>query len=453
LAGTTNENVAADERPSEASAYPATSQHAADFSLARTDANSELDAQGATFTPAETFTPSLEGSPLRVVWEGPQFVRASFALVNREMCSTLLSMSERERADGKAGAASRLELSVRAHGPFEFGAQEDPLRFAPLAAAFGAPLSGPPDVHVQMSYDFRTEPPPEGRWAVFQPWDYTSIPRRWLHLFETYVDEVWVPSRFVWRSFVGSGVSPSKVHVLPHGVRSEFFRTGLEPRELPTRKSFKFLFVGGTLWRKGIDILLDAYQRTFGPADDVTLVIKDVGAKSYYRPHNAEARIREMQRDVSAPEVVYLTDDVSDREVGCLYASCDCLVHPFRGEGFALPVAEAMGTGLPVIVTRGGPCDDYATDETAYFLPSRLVHAPMWEETVSPACVLEPDADALVELMRRVVRERDAARALGLRASRSIHESLTWERAARLALQRCDALARGASAPGELAAA
>jgi glycosyltransferase involved in cell wall biosynthesis len=25
-----------------------------------------------------------------------------------------------------------------------------------------------------------------------------------------------------------------------------------------------------------------------------------------------------------------------------LYAACDALVHPYRGEGFALPVLEAM---------------------------------------------------------------------------------------------------------------
>ena len=385
-----------------------------------------------------------DDAPLRVVWEGPQFVRASFAFVNREMCSTLLNMRERARLAGQTAAAARLELSLQPLPPFEFGVEEDPARFGPVAAAFNAPLTGAADVFVQMSYHNRTEPPPAGRWVVFQPWDFTTISRRWQHLFETYVDEVWVPSRYVWRNFVGSGISPRKVHVMPHGVRREFFHPGVAPRTLPTTKTFKFLFVGGTLWRKGIDILLAAYGRAFSRSDDVCLVIKDVGAASYYRAHNAADQIRQMQRDPAAPEIVYLTDDVSDRDVAQIYAACDCLVHPFRGEGFALPVAEAMGTGLPVIVTQGGPCDDYATDATAYFIPSRHVPTQMWEEMVSPACVLEPDADALVELMRRVCRERDEARAMGARASRYIHERLTWEQAAQLALRRFEALSAGA---------
>ena len=52
--------------------------------------------------------------------------------------------------------------------------------------------------------------------------------------------------------------------------------------------------------------------------------------------------------------VEYIDHNLSETEVARLYAACDCLVHPFRGEGFALPVVEAMACGLPVIVTGAG---------------------------------------------------------------------------------------------------
>ena len=46
---------------------------------------------------------------------------------------------------------------------------------------------------------------------------------------------------------------------------------------------------------------------------------------------------------------------LNDQEMAGLYAACDCLAHPYRGEGFALPVVEAMACGLPAIVTGAGP--------------------------------------------------------------------------------------------------
>jgi glycosyltransferase involved in cell wall biosynthesis len=385
---------------------------------------------------------SHEGAPLRVVWEGLQFHRSSFAVVNREMCSHLLGL----RGGGEGGGAE-VELRLLPHGPPDYDADEDPQLLGPLARRFHAPLSGPADAHVRMTHSPVPEPPPAGRWVIFQPWDSSSMPADWYELFAHHADEIWVPSNYVRRCYVEDGVGADKVQVIPHGIRTEFFNPRAEPLGLRTKKSFRFLFVGGTLWRKGVDVLLAAYTRAFSRADDVCLVIKDVGARTYYRDCNYRERIRELVRDPSAPEILYLTTDVADRVMPRLYRACDCLVHPFRGEGFALPVLEAMGCGLPVVVTSGGPCDDYCTDETAYRLPASLVSA--WDcVTRSPAFVLEPDADALAERLRHVYAHREEARLVGERAARSalLH---TWERSARMALDRLAILCgrRGPRAP------
>ena len=49
---------------------------------------------------------------------------------------------------------------------------------------------------------------------------------------------------------------------------------------------------GGTIHRKGIDLLLDAYVQAFRRSDDVCLVIKDMGVGSFYRGQTAEKRYR-----------------------------------------------------------------------------------------------------------------------------------------------------------------
>ena len=84
---------------------------------------------------------------------------------------------------------------------------------------------------------------------------------------------------------------PERVHVIPLGVDPEVFRPGLEPLALPPGPDIRFLFVGGTIFRKGIDVLLTAFARAFRPGDGIGLVIKDMGSQSFYRGQTAEAEV------------------------------------------------------------------------------------------------------------------------------------------------------------------
>ena len=82
-------------------------------------------------------------------------------------------------------------------------------------------------------------------------------------------------------AFVASGVAPELVHVVPNGDRPRRAsrRRGRRAR-FRHEKSTVFLFVGGTTYRKGIDILLEAYGRAFTSDDDVCLVLKAFGART-----------------------------------------------------------------------------------------------------------------------------------------------------------------------------
>jgi len=272
--------------------------------------------------------------------------------------------------------------------------------------------------------------------------EFGSLPKAWLPALRR-VDEVWAYSRSFRDCYLEAGVPPGRVHVIPLGVDPEVFRPGLAPLALPPGPDLRFLFVGGTIFRKGIDLLLSAFARAFKPSDGVGLVIKDMGTKSFYRGQTAEANVAGL-RERGYP-VDYIDRSLSEEEIAGLYAACDCLVQPFRGEGFALPVVEAMDCGLPVIVTGAGPVLDYASEETAFLIPARRGQFAECRvgnlETIGRPWLSEPDPDALVEHLRRVAADPTSARARGSAASAWIRERFTWARAAEAIESRLHALA------------
>lgn len=382
-----------------------------------------------------------DSGPLAITWEGSQFVHHSLALVNRELCLRLIAAGH--------------EVSILPFEPDEFDPHTDP-RLASLADRVGTRLSRPAEIHLRHQWPPNFEPPADGRWVMIQPWEYGGIPQTWVEPMSTMVDEIWVPSTFVRECYLQSGVPADRVVVVPNGVDCERFHPHVQPLALSDLgdashpngglSTYKFLFVGGTIVRKGIDLLLRAYLQAFTAAQDVCLVIKDMGTQTFYKGQTFGEMIRRIQGTAGAPRILYLTDDLPPAQLPALYTACDCLVHPYRGEGFGLPIAEAMACALPVLVTNYGAALDFCDHETAYLIPAVERRETEWRigQTALAAAPFygEADVDALASLMRRVAEHRDEARALGLRGSARICSEFSWEAAAEKAATRLFAVRR-----------
>ncbi len=311
-------------------------------------------------------------------------------------------------------------------------------------AALDPPLPREADVEVRHQWPPDLSPPRAGRLAVIQPWEFGAIPEQWLAALTEVVDELWVPSDFARDMYLAAGVDPERVVTIPNGVDLEVFTPDGPRRELGHGAGTRFLFVGGLIGRKGADILFSAWREAFAGRDDVTLVLKDFGADGIYRTGERGA-IREHVASGALPRIELIDAELRTDELAALYRACDVLVAPYRGEAFAMPVLEAMACGLPVIVTAGGPTDEFVPDGAGWRIESRRVSFPHNRvdtlATRGRPWMLEPDRPHLVTLLREADATEPAARrergALGTAAA----QRLPWVAVAARYSQRIAALA------------
>ena len=330
--------------------------------------------------------------------------------------------------DGLGGALSRLGYEI--------------VRSTPRSGQ--TPLACPTISH---SWPPDFSPGSEGPTILILPWEVGAPPRAWVQTVRERVDRVWVPSAFVRDGYVAGGMPPGIVDVVPNGVDLERFAPGGRALELGEPAGCTFLFVGGTIWRKGIDLLLAAWARAFGPDDDVRLVVKDFGVETSYKGQTAGDDVRALAaRDDVAP-VTYLTQDLPAAELPALYRGADVVVLPYRAEGFCLPALEAMACGVPVIHTAAGPTGEFCPPDAGWALHARRdeFQAQTYAgPTVGPACVLEVDPDVLAGALRTA-----AAAGADARAERGVHarraaERMSWDAAGAVAARRLAELARHA---------
>lgn len=255
-------------------------------------------------------------------------------------------------------------------------------------------------------------------------------------------DAVWVPTDFNVRTFSESGVERPRLAVLPEAVDPALFNCtpgaavdtfgigaldGFVAAGSPSgalRDAFKergpesavFTFLSVFKWedRKNWRALLEAFASCF-PRNLTEVTLEDgrranvtvrLLIKTQYLSWgtNPEDDILDLFAGSPAEEsllgrLLVLTESLPTELVPMLYRAADAFVLPTHGEGWGLPLMEAMASGLPTIATGWGGQTEFMSADNSFLVPFKLVPS-MGEEHLWA----EPEAAQLQEAMRKVLR-------------------------------------------------
>lgn len=374
------------------------------------------------------------GGALRWRIEGPFDSTYSLALLNRETARAMAALGHQV-------------VLHSTEGPGDFPANKAFLAQNPDLAAMHARVAEHPHNRVDV-VSRNLYPPRVADMAApvnllhHYAWEESGFPQHWMADFNRHLSGMTCLSRHVHKIMIDNGLT---IPAVTSGCGVDHWeRIEADPDFRVSARRFRFLHVSSCFPRKGVDALLDAFGRAFTDRDEVELVIK-----TFPNPHNEVHAWLAARRasNPAYPQVQVIEQDLSDEQLKALYQQCHVLVSPSRAEGFGLPMAEAMLSGLPVITTAWGGQMDFCTEANAWLVDYRFARAQTHFGVFSSAWA-EVDVNDLANKLRRAWRATDDERAARAAAGRALLlEEFTWRDAAARAVNAARKFAAQGPAP------
>lgn len=186
-------------------------------------------------------------------------------------------------------------------------------------------------------------------------------------------------------------IPEEKLHAVHYGIDTDM----LKPMGRQDTGKVRIGYIGGLDARKNVSLLVECFKRISHGRKDVELHLAGTG------------RNFEKFKEMNVPNM-FLHGEVRYEDVPAFLNSLDVFVFPTLGEGFGLPVCEAMACGVPVVA-------------------SNVTTMP---ELVGDAGLLaKPDIGEMTEAIERLVGSRQLRDRLGKKGVERVKE-FTWRKAA-----------------------
>lgn len=232
-------------------------------------------------------------------------------------------------------------------------------------------------------------------------WETDNIPRAWAPIIRRF-NQVWTGSKF--SSTIASLHNANVVTVYPPVVDKP-----VAPIELEgiSNDTIVFGYVGLWIPRKNMEDLFTAFIAAFEGIKNVALVIKTWGGdNSAGFKQTVASRVKDNINShaglVDRPKILLINDILPEQQIANIISRINIYVSPSHGEGFDLPLTEAMSQGKIIVANKFAAHSDYLTNENSLLYDYSLepiagAMIPGYEAYQNWA---RPSLDSMIEKMR-----------------------------------------------------
>lgn len=275
-----------------------------------------------------------------------------------------------------------------------------------------------------------------------------SVPKQFLECCQLY-KEIWVTSPWA-KSILEKYVKDKPIFVVPAGVDETLYNeNGARFDFSGNAKSFIFISVFGWNYRKGYDVLLNAYFDEFDSNDDVSLLIVSRYQSGISRHHKNKIKddidkIMSNFPNKNMPHVVRYSKVIPEVDMPKIYRAANAFILTSRGEGSNLCGPEASLCGLPVIITNCSGQTMYAKHNNSYLIDIDSIQKAQpgtfgihyWDNQEFPLLTSKTVHNQTKQTMRHVFNNYQEAKQKNTKLQKLILNNYTWTHTANTAIQR-----------------